>query len=356
MIFSLKKSSLSSLALFLLVVPPLSADTVVLKNGNQVRGIVVREDQEKVVLQFDKESTDEFSRSELEKVIYDSEEQKAALRAEWQKKTETPAQTTVQTAMPQQEIAVPSLSTGKESELLLSEGTWQVRKTQHFIVYHQDPIQGKAIANRAEYHLEKIVDDLRLKKTHDTTKKCTVVIVKEKSKWEEFLKKLGIQSELMGGFATGALKREIFLHSTSIPYLQLAFPHELTHIILDEMAKGRRFPLWFDEGFANYEGGIIGLDEALLADALQKGKLVPLQELVQSKSYPFDVDRRKIFYTEAERLVEFLITQYGRHRFGEFTEALLNTGDIEKAVHSAYVGKIGSLDELNRLWLKYLSE
>ena len=368
--FSLVKVSLLSLSLFLfcLRVIPLSADTVLLKNGNQVRGIVVKEDQNKVVLQFDRDATVEFSRDEVEKIVYDSEKEKGSIRSEWERKAETPTEASIPSVESPPEPVAPAplevshpilfapRSTGKESEFLLPEGTWQARKTQHFIVYHQDPRQGKAIANRAEYHLEKIVDDLRMRKAHDATKKYTVVIVKEKSKWEEFLKKLGIQSELTGGFATGAMKREIFLHSSSIPYLQLAFPHELTHIIADEMANGRRFPLWFDEGFANYEGGIIGLDEALLAEALQKGKLIPLAELVQSKSYPSDVDRRKLFYTEAERIVEFLITQYGRRRFGEFTETLLATGDFEQAIRFAYGGKIGSLEELSRLWLKYLSE
>ena len=335
---------------------PLSADTVILKNGNQIRGILVKEDDRKVVLQFDKEATVEFARGEVEKIICDPESAKAALRAEWQKKTE-PLQTTVQPeTLLAASVSLPPLSTGKESAFLLSEGKWQVRKTQHFIVYHQDPIQGKAIADRAEYHLEKIVDDLHIRRAHDATKKYTVVIVKEKSKWEEFLKKLGIQTELTGGFTTGAVKREIFLHSDALPELQFTFPHEFTHVMLGEMAKGRKIPLWFDEGFANYEGGVIGFDEAFLSGALAQGKWIPLPDLVQTKSYPPDIEKRKLFYSEAERLVEFLITQYGRRRFGEFTETLLNTGDIEKAIHSAYGGKIGGFDELNRLWLKYLSE
>lgn len=358
-------------AFFLLLVflqffsTPLSADTVILKNGNHVRGIVIKEDKRKVILKFDKEAKIQFSRREVTQIVYDSREERESLLAEWEKKSEPPqevqaqtptetSRTTPQTLPPLSPIVSPSPTT-KESQLLLSEGTWQVRKTEHFIVYYQDPVEGKAVSDRAEYHLEKIVDDLRLRRTHDWRKKYTVCVVKEESEWKSFLVKLNITPELTGGFSTGP-KGEIFLHGTSVPYLQLAFPHELTHTLLSEIGGGKRFPLWFDEGFANYEGGIIGTDEGLLREAIQSGKHFPLSELVQSKSYPTDIEKKKLFYTESESLVEYLITQHGRRRFGEFIEELLKTDDFEQALRTAYGGKIGSLDELSRLWLRYVSE
>ena len=375
-----------SMIFCLVIASPLSADTVILKNKNRVEGIVTHEDEKKIVLQFEKEATVEFPRGEVEKVIYTSEAERGLLRSTWEKKIEMPStppagtgpqpvagtQTTAsspgapsasdatsfQTTPPLQEVALipaPPTTTPKGA-LLLSEGTWKARKTQHFTVYFQEPNQGKAIANRTEYCLEKIVDDLRLRKRHDPREKYTVYVVKGESQWNQFLEKLGLQTELTGGFTTGSATREIFLHADSIPYLQLAFPHELTHIILEELAQGRKIPLWFDEGFANYEGGIIGIDEELLMEALRDGKLISLTELVQANAYPGTIEKKELFYTEAERFVEFLITQYGRRKFGEFTEALLKKGEFESAFFSAYSGKVGTLQELEKSWLQYLSE
>lgn len=335
----------------------LSADTVILKNGNRIDGIVTGEDEKKIVLQFEEEATVEFSRSEVEKILYSSEEEENTLRTTWGRvEAEPPPSVTASAEIPDISISVAPPPSTPKGELLLSEGTWKTRKTQHFTVHSQEPSQGKAVANRAEYYLEKITDDLRIRKIHDTRKKYTVYVVKEESQWRRFLEKLGIQTELTGGFTTGAATGEIFLHAISIPYLQLAFPHELTHIILEELAQRRKIPLWFDEGFANYEGGIIGIDEELLMESLRDGKLISLKELVQAKAYPQDVENKKLFYTEAERFVEFLITQYGRRRFGEFTETLLKEGEFEAAFLSAYGGKVGTLEELEKLWLQYLSE
>ncbi len=343
---------------FLITVTPLSADTVLLKNGNEVQGIVVEEDEEKVVLQFEKEATVQFSRSEIEKIVYDSEEVRTALRSEWGKMS-PPSQQPLPSPPPSpqaSQIIQPITSQTKEAQTLLAEGEWEVRKTQHFTIYYQNTLQGKAISNRAEYYLEKIVDDLRMRRSHDWRKKFTVYVVSDEAQWRRFLEGLGIQPELTGGFETGIERREIFLYSLSISYLQLAFPHELTHLLLDELARGKKFPLWFDEGFANYEGGIIGIDEDFLQEAIRIGREIPLKELITRTTYPTDPDQKKLFYTEAERLVEFFITQYGRRRFAEFTKQLLAAGDFEQAFQTVYGGKIGGLERLNELWLRYLSE
>lgn len=335
-------------------VSPLSADTVTLKNGNPVYGIVVEEDEEKVIVEFDQSATMTFSRNEVDRIVYSSEEERKTLRAEWNKKPQAPPQT-VLPRPPLRGVATVPLTPTTENQLILSEGKWWVRKTQHFVVYYQDLTQGKAVADRAEYYLEKIVGDLRLR-GYDRKKKYTVFVVREESQWLRFLKSLGIQPELTGGFTMGARTREIFLYGLSIPYLQVAFPHELTHIFLEEMAQGNQIPPWFNEGFANYEGGIIGIDEDLLFEAARNGNHIPLSELVHRTSYPADVEQKKLFYTESEKLIEFLITQYGRRPFGEFTEILLKTGDFEQAFRTIYSGKIGHLAQLEALLLQYISE
>jgi len=316
---------------------------------------VVEENEEKVTLQFDQSATITFSRNEIEGVVYSSEEERKTLRAEWVQKPLTPPQTVLPQG-PLRSVGTVSITPTRENQLLLSEGAWKVRKSQHFVIYYQDPAQGKAVSDRAEYLLEKIVDDLRVRKAYDWEKRYTVFVVADESQWIRFLERLGIQPELTGGFTTGARTKEVFLHSISIPYLQLAFPHELTHIFLDEMAKGKEIPLWFNEGFANYEGGIIGVDEEFLVEAVQKGEHLPLTDFVTRKTYPDNIPQKKLFYTESTKLVEYLLNQYGRRPFGEFTEILLKTGDFEQALHTVYSGKIGNLARFETLWLRYISE
>lgn len=348
------------------------ADTVILKNGNRIKGIVVEESDTHIVLQFDREATVTFSRLEVAELQLDSEEERKLLQTEWAGRTETLLNTLAaegpeaipdiltEAIAPKEAVAsitvgVPSSAT-KELERLLSQGVWNSRKTRHFVIYYQDSSHGKAVAGRAEYSLEKIVDDLRIRRKHDWNQTYTVAVVADESQWRRFLEELGIQTELTGGFAAKGGRRQIFLYPNSIPYLEVAFPHELTHLVLDEVAGGKKIPLWFDEGCANYEGGIIGLDEDLLVASVYAGKHIPLQELVTLQGYPKDAERIRLFYTESEKLVEYLIGQFGRRRFGEFTESLLKTGDFEKAFLSVYGGKIGTVKELEQRWLQYIIE
>jgi len=216
---SAKRCTLTAfLVLFFTFLTPLSADTVTLKNGNLVSGIVVEENEEKVTLQFDQSATITFSRNEIEGVVYSSEEERKTLRAEWVQKPLTPPQTVLPQG-PLRSVGTVSITPTRENQLLLSEGAWKVRKSQHFVIYYQDPAQGKAVSDRAEYLLEKIVDDLRVRKAYDWEKRYTVFVVADESQWIRFLERLGIQPELTGGFTTGARTKEVFLHSISIPYL-----------------------------------------------------------------------------------------------------------------------------------------
>lgn len=341
--------------ILLFFVPPTFADTVILKNGNRVTGIVVEASEERVILQFDQDATVTFSREEVEEVVYTTEEERKTLLAEWEKKPKIPPQAALPT-FPRHVAKAPPLTPTKENQMLLSEGEWAVRKSQHFVVYYQNLTHGKAVADRAEYNLEKILGDLNLRRVEGEKRKFTVFVIGEESQWRQFLTKLGIQPELTGGFTTGAQTQEIFLYSLSIPYLQLAFPHELTHILLEDVAKGRKIPLWLGEGFANYEGGIIGIDEELLMEAAREETLFPLPDLVSRMIYPADPEQRTLFYTQSEKLVEYLISQQGRRRFGEFLEHLLNTQDMEQAIRVVYGGKIRDLAHLQELWLRYLTE
>jgi len=243
-----------------------------------------------------------------------------------------------------------------ENRYLLSQVDWKVRTSRHFVIYYQDPEHGRAIAAIAEYYLEKIIDDLRARRVHDWRKKYSIFVLEDAALWKQFLLALGIEAELTGGFTSGAEKGEIFLFNISIAYMQLALPHELTHIILDELeTQGKKWPIWFDEGFANYEGAIIGMNEELLTEAMRTGNYIRLSQLVSATVYPNDVKMRELFYTQAEKLVEFLITQYGRHRFAEFARNL-QKDDFEKALLSAYGGKIGSVEMLEKMWIRYLTE
>lgn len=72
--------------LFLSVGVPAQADTVYLKNGRQLEGIVSRQTEQYIELSVDI-GTIKFYRSEIARINYSSDEEKESLKAGWEKKS-----------------------------------------------------------------------------------------------------------------------------------------------------------------------------------------------------------------------------------------------------------------------------
>lgn len=237
---------------------------------------------------------------------------------------------------------------------LLTKGNWRNRQTEHFIVYYEDITQSKIVAGRAEYYYEKISYDLDYEKTIYWPEKCEVFIVPSEEKWQEYMEEFLQRFDHIGGFVPRSGEKEIYLCALSLPYLSVTFPHELTHLIFGEFAKGEKIPLWLNEGLAIYESGLIGYADEMLRDKVKEAEHIPIKEMVEIKSYPKTKEEMKLYYAQAEKIVEFLITQHGRKKFSRFCQLLISGQSFAKALDFVYGGKYYSQDEFKRAWIKYV--
>ncbi len=237
---------------------------------------------------------------------------------------------------------------------LLAKGSWQYRQTEHFIVYYEDLIQSKIVADRAEYYYEKIAYDLDYNKIIYWPQKCEVFIVPDEEKWEEYMGEHVERFDHIGGFVPRTGEKEIFLCTLSLPYLSVTFPHELTHLIFAEFAKDEEIPLWLNEGLAIYESGLIGYADEMLREEVKEAKHIPLREMVEMKDYPKTKEEMQLYYAQAEKTVEFLITQHGRKKFSRLSQMLISGQSFVQALNFAYGDIYYSQDEFKRAWIKYV--
>ena len=242
----------------------------------------------------------------------------------------------------------------KVARALLAKGSWHYRQTEHFIVYYEDVIQSKIVADRAEYYYEKIAYDLNYDKTIYWPQKCEVFIIPNEEKWEEYMAEQVERFDHIGGFVPASGEKEIYLCTLSLPYLSVTFPHELTHLIFGEFAKGEEIPLWLNEGLAIYESGLIGYADELLRDKVKEAKHIPIKEMVAIKDYPQTKEEMELYYAQAEKTVEFLITQHGRKEFSRFCRLLISGQPFVRALDLVYGDKYYSQDEFKRAWIKYI--
>jgi hypothetical protein len=151
-------------------------------------------------------------------------------------------------------------------------------------------------------------------------------------------------------------RREGEFHTLSILY------HEATHQFVRMVVPHREIPLWLNEGLAvyfensEYRGGklrtgIIPRSRlALLQRHLQKGKYVPLRDLMKRGRDSFD----GVCYAESWSLVYFFVHarggRYSKH-FSLFFRAVRDGDDVEKAFEKHLTPKY---DALERAWKKFV--
>ena len=369
----------------------LYADTIHLKNGNKVSGIITKEDEESVQIKINIGATVTFLREDIETIERDSgdahdemkqswEDGKAEREAEdidieekiekglveYEGKWVTPEERERYQAADiaggvKKEEKKRRFSFGDDNEKrsdfatkLLKKGKWFLKETEHFSIFYTDLAQAKIVSDKAEYYFEKIAYDLGYEGQIKWKTKCQVYVVESVDKWKSFLKKIGFNPELVGGFVPNYKEREMFLCVLSDGYLAVTFPHELTHLIFRDIAGKNTIPLWLNEGLANYEASVTSVSNELLAKYIKEGAHILLGDLLRIGTYPEGKKMRELFYAQSEKLVEFLITQHGRKKFRRFCDLILKDKSFKDSLFISHKGDFEDIEDFNIQLIEYI--
>lgn len=371
------------------------ADMIYLKNGNRVKGIITKETDKSVEVKINPGAKVTFSMNDIKNIEKESEEQHVKLEEEWGvgrnkavvKEIEGDVFEEEQlekglvkyknewvTPEEKERLQVSSLARDADKDSgekrvslkdnnitrsniakkLLSKGNWFLRESEHFSVFYRDLAQAKIVSDKAEYYFEKIVYDLGYEKDFKWERRCQVFIVENADKWKEFLKGIGFNADLVGGFVPNYGEEEMFLCAMSEGYLALTFPHELTHLIFQKVSGKNTIPLWLNEGLANYEANITSISNEMLTKNIRQGTHILLGDLLRIATYPEGKNARELFYAQSEKLVEFLITQCGREKFRKFCGLMLKDKSFKDAISSVYSKDFKDLEDFNIKLVEYI--
>ena len=371
------------------------ADTVYLKNGNKVTGIITKETDRSVEIKINPGAKVTFSKDDVKNMEMDSEEKHLKLEEGWGaggnksqvreitkevfeeeqvKKGLVKYKDEWITPDEKERLQAASLAEGAGkgggekrfslkddkagrsdiAKKLLSKGNWFLRESEHFSIFYRDLAQAKIVGDKAEYYFEKITYDLGREKDLKWDKKCQVFIVDSVDKWKDFLKGTGFNPALIGGFVPNYGEKEMFLCAMSDGYLALTFPHELTHLILKDIAGKSVIPLWLNEGLANYEANLTSISNELLTKSIKQGTHILLGDLLHIANYPEGKDARELFYAQSEKLVEFLITQCGREKFRKFCDMTLKDKSFKDTIANVYGKDFKDIEDFNIKLVEYI--
>lgn len=391
----LRKIIFVIILIFLFSAATLHADTLYLKNGNKISGIITRESEDSVEIRINIGAIVAFSKDDVERIERDSTDAHAEMKEAWENEKARRKVEEITDAVfiekqkgkglveykdkwvtpeEKERMQAASIAGGFDSghsrarfsvkknkkkrstfaNKLVARDEWFVKDTEHFSVYYTDISQAKIVSDKAEYYFEKITYDLGYEGQIKWDKKCRVYIVESVDKWRRFLKDIGFNAELVGGFVPNYGEREMFLCVLSDAYLAVTFPHELTHLIFRDIAGKSTIPLWLNEGLANYEASVTSVSNELLIKYIKRGRHILLGDLLRMSNYPEGKRMRELFYAQSEKLVEFLITQHGRKKFRRFCDFILKDKSFKDSLFAAYKGDFKDIEDFNIRLVEYI--
>ncbi len=123
----------------------------------------------------------------------------------------------------------------------------------------------------------------------------------------------------------------------AISRLPRIMAHELSHILIAEMAPAERIPVWLNEGIAEYlSGDALSLqDKITIANAMQTGSIPPLETL--DSLLAFQNQRAQLAYAQARTAVDYFIEQHGVAKL----QQLLHNIGYYPSVNDAFEQTVG---------------
>ncbi len=236
---------------------------------------------------------------------------------------------------------------------------FETEKSAHFIIrYRCDKQFARQIIKYSELYYDKIESDLGLNRYSNFwtwNNRCVIVIFADKSEYHLATN----QPEWFAGSADYT-NRTIYTYPSSATFMDSLLPHELTHIIFREYIKDNAgVPLWIDEGIAQYEEKYSDPQRhTLLAKSVRNKTHIPFSEFSRINNVISNKDNIfvTLFYEQSKNIINFLITNYGQQRFGEFIRQLKAGKNVDSALKFSYPGIIENMNQLEIKWLNSFSK
>lgn len=236
----------------------------------------------------------------------------------------------------------------------LPEG-WTEKKSRHFIINYDsgvDPIYAKRISYKAESYYKTIINNLGFRRFDFWTweKRCKIFLYSSQKEYYNDNER----PEWSAG-EVNIRQRTISSYIQGEDFLDSVLPHEMGHLIFREFVGQKRWiPLWLDEGVACFSEAKSRPERFRIARSLVRADMyIPLEDLTRINS-PDSIILPVIFYSQAASLVDFLLTNYGKDDFLDFSRKVRDGENWREALRSVYDFK--TVAKMEEAWVEYLSD
>lgn len=231
---------------------------------------------------------------------------------------------------------------------------WKHAETPNFVLHYRRATEAQKVAREVEFDLWFIATTLGAGKDR-YEKKSHVYVFEDEQEWKQFLPFTRVES-WAASFARGD---ELYLNvrREGGGFGSTTLAHETSHAVVARLYPGKRWPLWLNEGFAEYMGGASvaarkGQTTKRFQNQLQKAEM-PLSTLEGLTSYPASQEQVGQLYQTSEKFVRFLMTEGGKERIAGFIDATLAGRGMQAAVLEVYSDKFKDWDAFQRRFERF---
>ncbi len=238
---------------------------------------------------------------------------------------------------------------GYYGRLAIKAQPWKHAETSHFVVHYVDNANATTAMRFIECAYFVVTETLRID-TQLSPRKMHVFIFPDAATWEAFKLKNELPPQVRGF----AYKDELLLgaEEEGDAYIKLLC-HESTHAIVAHFYPGRKWPLWLNEGFAEYMGAksIAVSRNQPVAKYLSKNGAGPIEagELFYRVRYGPPPSVRSLpngtllgdpgplrFYAQSERCISVLLEKLPARAFPPFANLVLAGNSLPVSLGTAY--------------------
>lgn len=231
---------------------------------------------------------------------------------------------------------------------------WRHAETENFILHFRRVGDASAVAREIEFHLWFVAKELGARK-EQYARQSHVYIFKDEGEWQGLLS-ANTQPAWIRSFAMGD---SLFLDvrdERGFDSINLA--HETTHAVVARLYGGRRWPLWLNEGFAEYMGraSVATRESHSLRrnqSALNSAELT-VAELTSISRYPTDEAEVRRLYETAEKFVRYLSNKHPKELFPQFVERVLNGEPAQGALAATYGADFNDIAAFERKFARFV--
>jgi len=233
----------------------------------------------------------------------------------------------------------------------VSTSFWQTKKSQHFIINYQNATLDYVdnLIYNAEKYYNDIVDELGFRRfdfwTWDNRAKIYLY-----SSSTDYLDDTGRMA--WSGAMVNVKKRTIKTFINQESFFESILPHEMAHIIFREfIGMNTPLPLWLEEGVACSQEKVQLSERLQFARNLVKSNMyIPLEKL--SGIIDYNLVMPNVLYSESASLVTFLLQNYGKESFLDFSRTLRDNKSWIEALKDAY--RFNDLKDMEEEWKEFM--